>query len=72
MKDVQCYELFGGIALKYHAFSLSFFSFDDILASFSLQRLNLILITVHMCMAWPCHSFVDGLSKKCINVHKIK
>ena len=20
------------------------------------------LITVHMCMAWPCHSFVDGLS----------
>ena len=23
-----------------------------------------------MCMAWPCHSFVDGLSKKCINVHK--
>ena len=21
-------------------------------------------------MAWPCHSFVDGLSKKCINVHK--
>ena len=25
MKDVQCYELFGGIALKNHAFS--FFSF---------------------------------------------
>ena len=24
MKDVQCYELFGGIALKNHAFSLSF------------------------------------------------
>ena len=23
-----------------------------------------------MCMAWPCHSFVDGLSKKCINVHR--
>ena len=22
MKDVQCYELFGGIALKNHAFSL--------------------------------------------------
>ena len=20
------------------------------------------LITVHMCMVWPCHSFVDGLS----------
>ena len=22
-----------------------------------------------MCMVWPCHSFVDGLSYKCINVH---
>ena len=30
------------------------------------------LITVHMCMVWPCHSFVDGLSKKCINVYKKK
>ena len=26
MKDVQCYEIFGGIALKNHAFSFSFFS----------------------------------------------
>ena len=23
-----------------------------------------------MRMAWPCHSFVDGLSEKCINVYK--
>ena len=23
-----------------------------------------------MRMAWPCHSFVDGHLKKCINVHK--
>ena len=30
------------------------------------------LITVHMCMAWPCHSFVDGFSEKCINVLKKK
>ena len=22
-----------------------------------------------MCMVWPCHSLVDGLSKKCINVY---
>ena len=27
MKDVQCYELFGGIALKNHTFS--FFSFSN-------------------------------------------
>ena len=26
MKDVQCYELFGGIALKNHAFSFAFSS----------------------------------------------
>ena len=26
-----------------------------------------------MCMTWPCHIFVDGLSKKCINVYnKVK
>ena len=25
-----------------------------------------------MCMVWPCNSFVEGLSYKCINVHKIK
>ena len=23
-----------------------------------------------MCMVWPCHSFVDGLFIKCINVYK--
>ena len=23
-----------------------------------------------MCMVWPCDSFVDGLSSKCINVYK--
>ena len=27
------------------------------------------MITVHMCMVWPCHSFVDGLSQKCINMY---
>ena len=38
MKGVQCYELFGGIALKNHAFCL----FEDILVSFILQRLIFI------------------------------
>ena len=33
---------------------------------------TLSLITVHMCMAWPCHIFVDDLSLKCINVCKKK
>ena len=28
------------------------------------------LIIVHMCMVWPCHSYDDGLSYKCINMHK--
>ena len=26
------------------------------------KDLSVSLITVHMCMAWPCHSFVDDLS----------
>ena len=34
MKDVQCYELFGGIALKNHAFSLHLFE-----EQLSMQRL---------------------------------
>ena len=38
------------------------------LVSFSLQRLNFFF---DYCMAWPCYSFVDCLSKKCINVHII-
>ena len=29
MKGVQCYELFGGIALKIHTFSFSFFFFTS-------------------------------------------
>ena len=28
--DVQCYELFGGIALKNHAFSFFHFSYEHI------------------------------------------
>ena len=36
MKDVQCYELFGGIALKIHTFSFSFFT-----AACCCQRLRL-------------------------------
>ena len=28
------------------------------------------LTTVPMCMAWPCHCFVDCLSYKCIDEHK--
>ena len=30
MKGVQCYELFGGIALKNHAFSFFLFSMHNI------------------------------------------
>ena len=41
MKGVQCYELYGGIALKNHAFSF-FISFEVILVLLSLQRLNLL------------------------------
>ena len=26
--------------------------------------------SVHMYMVWPFYCFVDGLSEKCINVHK--
>ena len=38
MKDVQCYELFGGIALKNHAFSLMMHT--CICLCFVLSRIN--------------------------------
>ena len=41
MKGVQCYELFGGIALKIHTFSFFSFSFRD------LNIKNMRLINVH-------------------------
>ena len=36
------------------------------------KDLTVSLITVHMYMVWPCNSFVDGLSKKFINVYEKK
>ena len=47
MKDVQCYELFGGIALKNHAFS--FFSFSVLSAknSYSDEKVLLALFTFY-------------------------
>ena len=40
MKGVQCYELFGGIALKNHAFS--FFSFIYIFRLVSIMFLHIL------------------------------
>ena len=44
------------------------------LKTYLLRSVNkdwtLSLITVHMCMTWPCNSFVDGYSLKCVNVCK--
>ena len=33
------------------------------------KDLTFSLITVYMCMDWSCHSFVDEISYKCINVY---
>ena len=46
MKGVQCYELFGGIALKNHAFSFSFFFIRLALAVALAIVLNLIITQV--------------------------
>ena len=56
MKDVQCYELFGGIALKIHTFSFSFFIFSPfpfhelILQALFLRYSNILHISSHMVM----------------------
>ena len=44
MKDVQCYELFGGIALKNHAFSFHLY-----VMLFAILRLSVfVLLCVFM------------------------
>ena len=40
MKDVQCYELFGGIALKNHAFSFS--RLEEFIATLLMFLLHII------------------------------
>ena len=81
MKGVQCYELFGGIALKNHSFfppsvwnsipnefrcAPSLSSSKSRLKTYLFRSIykdiTFSLITVYMCMVWPCHSNVDGLS----------
>ena len=38
MNGVQCYELFGGIALKNHTFSFSFSNVKEILVSLWVDK----------------------------------
>ena len=40
MKDVQCYELFSGIALRYHAFFISFIEKNDFSPNVNLVQWN--------------------------------
>ena len=47
MKGVQCYELFGGIALKIHTFSLL------ILVLYS----NVILYCILLCIFYKCNAY---------------
>ena len=53
MKDVQCYELFGGIALKNHAFSF---------ISFSWISLSFVKFTFHSLSGTKLHLHADLLA----------
>ena len=50
MKDVQCYELFEGIALKNHAFSF-FFHFQYILIYLFTYYNSLVVLLVIIAVA---------------------
>ena len=57
MKGVQCYELFGGIALKIHIFSFSFFHSITI----HIKLLHWLPVKVRStykiaCLCYYCHS----------------
>ena len=47
MKGVQCYELFGGIALKIHTFSFSF-SFAYLMLYIVLAYLMLYIVLAYL------------------------
>ena len=51
MKDVQCYELFGGIALTNHAF---FISTLVVASDFQAQHLCYFMATCDFCVARIC------------------
>ena len=52
MKDVQCYELFGGIALKDHVFSYIFLPVNQCLLRFifSIKKCVLIVVYTSVCL----------------------
>ena len=58
MKGVQCYELFGGIALKIHTFSFFIFSYKKI-KLFLAKKVLVNLITPRVFVAFlPAHMMV--------------
>ena len=48
MKDVQCYELFGGIALKNHAFSFHFSLCDWQIVSSKACLVNTLIMRFYL------------------------
>ena len=58
--DVRCIPSLSG-----HMSRLKTFLFRS-----DYKERTLSLITEHMCMVWPRHSFVGGHSEKCINVYE--
>ena len=55
MKDVQCYELFGGIALKNHAFSYFIFIYQ------SAKSHMCIWICVHVDVCTSMHADIKAV-----------
>ena len=53
MKDVQCYKLLGGIALKNHAFSF----FMEMLSSFGGDNHEFCLVVIKFKHVRSCQSF---------------
>ena len=45
MKGVQCYELFGGIALKNHTFSFFSFSWSEVAQIFYLGEQTSVIVS---------------------------
>ena len=68
VKDVQCYELFGGIALKNHAFSFHFFfNKDKVIAR--VKATKFLGIHINENLSWMDHiSYISNKLSKSIAI----
>ena len=71
MKDVQCYELFGGIALKNHAFSFHFifiYEINEMTYTENSIFQHYSQLNGHLSRTLNDHQFIKNTAPDCVNI----